>query len=119
MNRLKRLVSIAKVKQSRSEVEKAITLRQVWSSNHIWGELGSFGESRGREENQVSDISFISTYMAFNKSKLGGTQNIAFALFESKIWAIIDTAEKYTIGDTRLNFEKCFNGFNLNSKVLI
>ena len=52
--------------------------------------------------------------MAFHKSKLGETQNIPFALFESKIWAIIETAEKYTFCDTILNFETYFKGFNLN-----
>ena len=52
--------------------------------------------------------------MAFHKSKLGETQNIAFALFESKIWAIIEMAEKYTLSHTILNSETYFKGFNLN-----
>ena len=52
--------------------------------------------------------------MAFYIPKLGETQNIPFALFDSKISAIIETAEKYTLCHTILNSETYFKGSNLN-----
>ena len=71
----------------------------VAASVVIESHLGGARQFRGiaGEGREPSVWHFIHQYMAFHKSKLGETQNIPFALFESKIWAIIETAEKIHI----------------------
>ena len=64
--------------------------------------------------NRTKCLTFHSSVLIWHSINQNLGKNTPFALFESKIWAIIETAEKYTFCDTILNFETYFKGFNLN-----